>query len=87
MSHRGRPVHGNATFTGTRAANFDLVPGVSVGLPVRDGEAFLTQTLEFLLAQDHDDLEVVISDNASTDATEDICRGTARLDSRVAPPH
>jgi len=59
------------------------VPGVSVGLPVRNGEAFLAQTLESLLTQDHDDLEIVISDNASTDATEDICRDAARGDSRV----
>jgi glycosyltransferase involved in cell wall biosynthesis len=59
------------------------VPGVSVGLPVRNGEAFLAQTLESLLTQDHDDLEIVISDNASTDATEDICRDAGRGDSRV----
>lgn len=59
-------------------------PLVSVGLPVRDGERFLAEAIEAVLAQDLPDLELVISDNASTDATEDICRRYAAADPRVA---
>ena len=59
------------------------VPHVSVGLPVRNGERFLARALDSLLAQDHADLEIVVSDNASDDATPDICRQYARQDSRV----
>ena len=56
---------------------------MSIGVPTRDGEAFLAQTLESLLAQDHGDFEIVVSDNASTDGTADIVRDFARRDSRV----
>lgn len=59
------------------------VPRVSVGLPVRNGERFLAETLTSLLAQDHEDFELVVSDNASTDGTEEICRAAARADRRV----
>lgn len=56
---------------------------VSICLPVHDGEEFLTETAESVLAQDHERLELVISDNASSDGTEDICRKLARSDRRV----
>ena len=56
---------------------------VSICLPVRDGEEFLATTAESVLAQDHERLELVISDNASSDGTEDICRELARSDRRV----
>jgi len=60
-----------------------MSPHVSVGLPVRNGERFLGRQLESLLAQDFQDLEIVISDNASTDATEEICRRFAAADPRI----
>jgi glycosyltransferase involved in cell wall biosynthesis len=60
-----------------------MSPLVSVGVPVRNGERFLARQLESLLAQDFDDLEIVISDNASTDATEEICRRYAARDPRI----
>jgi glycosyltransferase involved in cell wall biosynthesis len=59
------------------------VPRVEVGLPVRNGERFLARQLESLLAQDFRDFEVIISDNASTDATEEICRRYAERDARI----
>ncbi|MPY93957.1 MAG: glycosyltransferase [Acidimicrobiia bacterium] len=59
-------------------------PRVSVGLPVHDGEKYLEDALESLLAQDFDDFEVVISDNASQDGTEEICRAFASRDARVS---
>jgi glycosyltransferase involved in cell wall biosynthesis len=49
-------------------------PLVSVGLPVRNGAAFLDEALRSLLAQDHEHLELVVADNASDDATPEIVR-------------
>lgn len=56
---------------------------VSVGLPVYNGEAYLETALDDLLAQTHADLEVVISDNGSTDRTQEICERYAALDNRI----
>jgi glycosyltransferase involved in cell wall biosynthesis len=56
---------------------------VSIGLPVRNGETRIKPVIESVLAQDHPDLELVISDNASTDGTEELCREFARTDSRI----
>ncbi|MBA3465651.1 MAG: glycosyltransferase [Deltaproteobacteria bacterium] len=58
-------------------------PTVSIGLPVYNGEAFVAAAIDSLLAQDHADLELVISDNASTDRTPMICEDYARRDPRV----
>jgi glycosyltransferase involved in cell wall biosynthesis len=58
-------------------------PRVCVGVPVYNGAKFLTATLDSLLAQTYRDFEIVICDNASTDATESICREYARRDPRV----
>jgi glycosyltransferase involved in cell wall biosynthesis len=46
----------------------------SVLLPTRNGGALLTNCILSILEQDHDDFELVISDNANTDATPDIIR-------------
>jgi glycosyltransferase involved in cell wall biosynthesis len=58
-------------------------PLVSIGLPVYNGERFLAQALDSLLGQTLGDLELVISDNASTDRTTEICLTYAARDSRV----
>jgi GT2 family glycosyltransferase len=58
-------------------------PRVSIGLPVRNGETYLAEAIASLLAQTYDDLELVISDNASTDSTRAICESFARQDARV----
>ena len=58
-------------------------PRVSVGMPVYNGERFLGEALDSLLSQTFKDFELVISDNASTDTTEEICREYARRDSRI----
>lgn len=57
---------------------------VSIGLPVRNAGAQVADVVASVLAQDHKNLELVISDNASTDDTEDVCRELARSDSRIA---
>jgi glycosyltransferase involved in cell wall biosynthesis len=56
---------------------------VSIGLPVYNGEKFLGQALEALLAQDYGHFEIIISDNASTDATQEICREYMARDRRI----
>jgi glycosyltransferase involved in cell wall biosynthesis len=58
-------------------------PRLSIGIPVYNGESFLAQALDSLLAQTFHDFEIVISDNASTDRTPEICRAYARRDPRV----
>ncbi|HKP97787.1 MAG TPA: glycosyltransferase [Fibrobacteria bacterium] len=58
-------------------------PLLSIGLPVYNAEKYLSQTLENLLSQTFRDFELVVSDNASTDSTESICRGFCSRDRRV----
>jgi glycosyltransferase involved in cell wall biosynthesis len=58
-------------------------PRVSVGLPVYNGQRFIERTLDLILSQDYEDFELIISDNASVDKTEDICRRYAEMDSRI----
>ena len=58
-------------------------PRLSIGLPVYNGEDYLAESLEALLGQTYEDFELIISDNASTDGTTDICRRYARQDSRI----
>jgi len=55
----------------------ELPPKVTVGLPVYNGMPDLEHALESLLAQDYPNLEIILSDNASTDGTEVLCRRTA----------
>ena len=58
-------------------------PRLSIGLPVYNGENFLAQAVDSILAQDFRDFELIISDNASTDRTAEICRRYAESDPRV----
>jgi glycosyltransferase involved in cell wall biosynthesis len=59
------------------------VPPLTIGLPVYNGEQFLSEALQSILDQTFGDFELLISDNASTDGTEGICRDVARSDKRV----
>jgi glycosyltransferase involved in cell wall biosynthesis len=56
---------------------------VSVGVPVYNGAKYLAEALDCLLAQSLQDIEIVISDNASTDGTGEICRRYQEKDHRV----
>lgn len=58
-------------------------PLVSVGIPVYNGEQYLADALASALAQDYENFEIVVSDNASTDGTEEICCRFAGQDGRV----
>jgi glycosyltransferase involved in cell wall biosynthesis len=59
------------------------VPRLSIGLPVYNGEGLLPESIDALLGQSFTDFELIISDNASTDRTAEICRRYAEQDSRV----
>ena len=58
-------------------------PRLSIAVPVRNGGRFLDQTLDSLLAQTYSDFELIISDNASTDQTEAVCRAYAAREGRI----
>lgn len=59
------------------------VPRLSIGLPVYNGEKYLRCALDSILQQDYTDFELIISDNASTDATREICSAYAAKDPRI----
>jgi glycosyltransferase involved in cell wall biosynthesis len=58
-------------------------PRISVGLPVYNGENYVSEAIQSILSQDFEDFELIISDNASTDSTAEICRHFAEQDARV----
>jgi len=66
-----------------RGQQMSAAPRLSVGLPVYNGEKYVAESIDALLGQTYEDFELIISDNASTDATAGICQRYERLDSRV----
>jgi glycosyltransferase involved in cell wall biosynthesis len=58
-------------------------PLVSIGLPVYNGEKYLKQSIDSILDQTFTDFELIISDNASTDSTPEICHKVVTQDARV----
>lgn len=58
-------------------------PKVSIGLPVFNGEKYLTASIDSILAQTFEDFELIIMDNASTDSTQEICKKYASKDKRI----
>lgn len=61
----------------------NVKPHVSIGLPVYNGEKYLRQAIDSILAQTYPDFELIVSDNASTDRTQDICQKYAAQDKRI----
>ena len=61
----------------------DRTPRVSIGLAVFNGEKYLSEAIESILAQSFTDFELIISDNASTDQTAQICKKYATQDDRI----
>lgn len=59
------------------------IPRVTIGMPVYNGENYIDRALKSLLTQNFQDFELIISDNGSTDRTEEICRAFAAKDSRI----
>lgn len=58
-------------------------PTVSIGLPVYNGGNYLIEAIDSILSQTYTDYELIISDNASTDKTESICKLYAESDPRI----
>jgi glycosyltransferase involved in cell wall biosynthesis len=58
-------------------------PTLSIGIPVRNGARYLADTLDCLSKQEFEDIEILVSDNASDDATPDIIRSAAAHDPRI----
>lgn len=58
-------------------------PLVSIGMPVYNGERLIGQALESLLGQDYKNFELIISDNASTDQTPEVCKKYMSKDGRI----
>ena len=56
---------------------------LSIGMPVYNGELFIERAIESILAQTFTDFELIISDNASTDSTQEICQSFSKKDSRI----
>jgi glycosyltransferase involved in cell wall biosynthesis len=59
------------------------MPLISIGLPVFNGETYLSETIDSILEQTFKDFEIIISDNASTDRTAEICNEYALKDRRI----
>lgn len=64
-----------------------VVPRLTLGLPAYNGEHFLAEALDALLAQTYTDFELIVSDNGSTDRTGEIVRRYAAADPRVRYVH
>lgn len=58
-------------------------PKLTIGMPVHNGANFLHEALRTLLNQTFADFELIVSDNASTDETEQIVRGYMASDKRI----
>jgi glycosyltransferase involved in cell wall biosynthesis len=60
-----------------------VTPKISIGLPVYNGAKYLRLALDSLRIQDYPNLDLLISDNASTDGTAEICSEYAQRDPRI----
>lgn len=78
----------NKNIAATSKINMDIIiestpPKITIGMPAYNCEKFISESINSLLTQSFIDFELIISDDASTDATEAICRRYAAVDSRV----
>lgn len=58
-------------------------PKISIGMPVYNGSIYIEEAINSVLNQTFKDFELIISDNASIDDTENICNKYLALDSRI----
>ena len=58
-------------------------PKLSIGIPVYNGENYLEKAIQSFLTQTFQDFEIIITDNCSTDRTQEICQKYVTLDPRV----
>lgn len=67
----------------TDATKSKRIPKVSIGLPVYNAENSIKQSIDSILRQTFCDFEVIVSDNCSTDNTQQICEEYSRNDKRI----
>ena len=60
-----------------------ICPKISLGMPVYNGENYIEQAIRSILEQTYSDFELIISDNASDDSPEEICRNYSEKDRRL----
>lgn len=58
-------------------------PKVSLIIPVKDRKEYLYHTLRTCMAQDYENFEIIVADDASTDGTKEMVRAMAAMDSRI----
>ena len=58
-------------------------PKITIGIPVYNGEKFIHKCIESILQQTNRNFELIISDNASTDSTPEICKEFLNKDDRI----
>ena len=56
---------------------------ISIGMPVYNAEQHLEKSIKSILSQTYRNFELIISDNASTDSTSEICKKFVKIDSRI----
>lgn len=67
----------------TKIESNPVEPRISLGLPVYNGEKFIKKTIDSILTQTFVDFELIISDNASIDSTQEICTEYMKRDNRI----
>jgi glycosyltransferase involved in cell wall biosynthesis len=60
-----------------------VMPLVTIGMPVRNGDPYIEDALANILEQDYPNLEIIISDNCSTDSTPAILKRVQSTDPRI----
>jgi len=55
----------------------DDLPLVSIGMPIYNEGKYIKHSLDCLVQQTYQNIEIIISDNCSSDNTNEICRGYA----------
>lgn len=58
-------------------------PKISIGMPVYNGRDLIRDAIDSVLSQTYSNFELIISDNASTDGTDEICLEYEKRDSRI----
>ena len=58
-------------------------PSISIGMPLYNGEDFLKERLKSIISQSYSNFILIISDNGSTDKSQEICKEMSKKDKRI----